>query len=189
MKFKPATILGLTLLMAGQAVLAKQDEVPLGAVKMKGTASDFSAKGTDGKTYSLGQLRKNGPVFLYFIKVGCPVNGKHFQWINEIAKFFGAQQRFVGVINDSLAGAKTWKKEHKAPYLILSDPELTVIGRMGVIASPWVIQIDKSGKFVQRWQGGSKTSYKQISASMAKSLNRAVPNLALKGAPAATETG
>lgn len=166
------------VLAVGACAIAMQDSVKRGA-----NAPDFSAAGTDGKTHTLDSLTKDGPVFLYFIKIGCPVNHRAAPFITEIEKAYGEKGNVVGVINGSVADGRQWAARYGAKYPILADPKLSIIRSYGAPHSPFVIAVGKDGKVSQVLDGLTAANLQSLNGSVATSLKAKSANLDFKGAP------
>ena len=161
----------------GTCAFAQRD-LPVGA-----KAPNFSAKGTDGKTHSLASLTKKGATYLYFIKIGCPVNHRAAPHFNKIASSYGAQANMVGVINGSLEDAKAWAKEYGAKFTILADPDLKIIRAYGAQHSPWAAAVAKNGTVQKVWNSGSPTTLTALNKLAATTAGKKMASLSFDGAP------
>jgi peroxiredoxin len=155
-----------------------------GLAKVGSEAPDFSAKGTDGKTHTLNSLSQKGDVFLYFISETCPVNADAVKYYNRLSAAYKGKATFVGVINGDEKVYKAWQKTYKSPFTVLYDPDLKIIRSYKANASPWMIQVSKTGKIAKVWPGYSTPALKEINAALAKAGGTKVAKVDLKGAPA-----
>lgn len=144
-------------------------------------APEFSAKGTDGKSHTLASLSKSGPVVLYFVKIGCPVNQRAIPHFNTLSKTY-KNATMVGVINGSMDEAKKWKSQNDAPFTLLADEDLKIIRGYKAIYSPWAVLV-KDGKVYKSLPGGSKTELTEVSKFMADAAKTKVASLPFDGAP------
>lgn len=153
-------------------------------------APDFSAKGSDGKTYSLSSIRKKGAFVLYFIKIGCPTNAQAVRYYDQIAKAYkGKKVQFFGVINGDKAAYDEWQKEFKTSFVTLIDPELKIKTPFRVERSPWAFFVGKDGKVVKEWVGYSVKDLNEMNSLMAKSAKVKEAKLDLAGCPSNTRYG
>lgn len=147
-------------------------------------APAWSARASDGKTYSLDDLLKRGPVVLYFIKEDCPVNADAVAHYNRIAEAYkDGKGTFVGVINGDEAVYRNWQRRFKAPYLVLFDPELKIIGSYGAERSPWIVALDGKGKVALTQRGFSVGELEQLSKHVASAFGKPAAKISFRGAP------
>jgi peroxiredoxin len=145
---------------------------------------EFSAKGDDGKTYTLASLTKKGPAVFYFIKSPCPTNEQALKYYIRIANAYkGAKVPFIGVINADLDGFKSWNAPFKVPFRVLLDPEEKIISAWKIRSSPSIVMVDKSGKVVQGWPAYSKAYLQQLNELIAKASGVQTKTCDFSGAP------
>ncbi len=154
-----------------------------GTLKPGDKAPGFSAQGTDGKTHTLASLSKEAPVFLYFIKEGCPVNHRAAPHVTAMDGKYEGKPNIVGVYNGSLEAAKSWQKRYGSKYLILADPDLKIINGYGVPYSPFVMTVGDDGKIGTVLEGLSPKELTKMNAGLAKALNRTAIAMEFPGAP------
>lgn len=175
-------VLGVAL--GASAVFAfHQAQATFDNLKAGDKAPAFSSSGTDGKTHTLASLTKEGPVFLYFIKEGCPVNHQAAPFITKMNAQYGGKANIVGVYNGSVEEAKSWQKRYGAKYLLISDPDLRVIRGYGVPYSPFLISVNKDGKVGKIFEGLSAKELSTVNGMVAKSLEKDVVAMSFQGAP------
>lgn len=172
-------LLGASVLWSAvQTVSAKVD-----LLKVGDKAPAFSAGGTDGKTHTLASLTKEGPVFLYFIKEGCPVNHRAAPFITKMFGSYGEKANVVGVYNGDLDAAKSWQKRYGAKYPLISDPRLSIIRSYGVPYSPFMIAVEKNGKVSKILEGLSPKELDSANKLIAGSLEKKAIAMSFEGAP------
>ncbi|MBS1714069.1 MAG: redoxin domain-containing protein [Armatimonadetes bacterium] len=131
-------------------------------------AADFSAGGSDGKTYTLASFDATKPLVLVFIKDGCGAVPTSFPFFNAIAEAFQGDKavQYVGVIDDDAEAFAKWSSEHKPRFTFLLDPDKKIIGAYGVEASNEV-KIVVGGKLTKHYKGFSKKSFTEIGKTLA----------------------
>lgn len=152
-------------------------------LKVGSTAPAFEASGTDGNTHTLKSLSKEGPIFLYFIKEGCPVNHRAAPFVTKLYGEYEGKAKVVGVYNGSVEAAKSWAKRYGAKYLILADPKLTIIRGYGVPYSPFMIAVGKDEKVTKVLQGLSPKELQAANMLMAAACNTKLAAVSFEGAP------
>lgn len=157
---------------------ARQDGLKNGAA-----APDFSAAGTDGKTHTLKSLTAKGPVVLYFIKIGCPVNQRAIPHFNNLAKTYKDKATLIGVINGDMKAAKKWAEQNKSPINLVVDPDQKIIRSYQAVYSPWAVLVGKDGKVTKTLEGGSKAELTVANKFMADAAKVAVADLNFDSAP------
>lgn len=137
--------------------------LPAHAVKTGDAAPNFSAKGADGKTYSLGEFKGKKIVVLEWMNHGCPFVKKHYNpdhrnmqklqekyaknpdvvWFSIVSSAEG-KQGFV-----SAADAQKELKEYgAAPTAVLLDAKGEVGKLFDAKTTPHMFVIGKDGKVV-----------------------------------------
>lgn len=88
------------------------------------TAPDFSLKSIDGTEYSLSNLLKQGPVFVSFFKVSCPVCQFTFPFLERLYKRYGGKEvTFLGISQDNARATKEFADEYGVTFPIALDAE------------------------------------------------------------------
>jgi peroxiredoxin len=147
-------------------------------------APTFSAKASDGKTYSLDTLSKKGSFVLYFIKTDCPTNTEAIIYYKRLATAYkNTKVKFIGVINADKAGFDEWQKEHKVDFPVLLDPSKTIIRTYKAYRSPWTILVGKDKKIVKETPGYCTPSLNELNALMAKAAGTKAKKCDFTGAP------
>lgn len=176
-------VLGVAVVSAAVCGALLNANPVTGTVKKGDKAPAFSATGTDGKTHTLASLSKTGPVFLYFIKEGCPVNHRAAPHMTKTFDAYKAKGTLVGVYNGDTADAKKWASQYGAKYVLLADPDMKIIQSYGAPYSPFLIEVGKDGKVAEVLEGLSSKELDKFNKSYAKSINMAAISSDWKGAP------
>lgn len=151
--------------------------------------SEFEAKASDGKTYTLKSLTKDGPVVLYFISETCPVNEEAVKYFKAIDEAYKGQANIIGVINSDLSGYKAWNYGHRVKFPVLLDSSLSIIRSYRVAASPTIIVVDKSGEVLAAHHGYSQSSLKELNKSISSRKGIKPPGIDFGSAPTSMSFG
>ena len=149
MKLATALVFG-TLLMMSNNLTA--DELKVGD-----QAPDFTMVGSDGKTYKLSELNKQGKavVLAWFPRAdtpGCTKECTSFK--NDGAKMRDYNVAYFTASNDPVAKNKAFADKLGVDYPILSDPDSSVAKKYGVLnangtaAQRWTFYIGPDGKIL-----------------------------------------
>lgn len=120
-----------------------------------------------------GKLFENwlskGPVFLYFIKEGCPCSKDLEKWLKALEIAHGdTKVQFVGVINVDAKGAEAWKQANHIEVPILADPQQIIIGAFEAKRSAESCLILPDGSVKKRWPGYSRAILTEINQALAQ---------------------
>jgi peroxiredoxin len=177
MKNKKFLLVGAFLLLSATMAFAQ-------SWKPGDKAPAFSAKASDGKTYSQDSLAKKGAVVLYFIKIDCPTNTEAIIYYKRLATAYkNAKISFIGVINGDKAAYDEWQKEHKVAFPVLLDPDKKIIRSYKAFRSPWTILVGKNKKIVKETPGYCTSSLEELNKLMAKAAGTKEKKCDFSGAP------
>lgn len=168
------------------AVTSKMAQASQGMINHE--AADFSCEATDGKTYSLKDLCRNGPVLLTFTKVGCPCSEAAQPFFNQLASAF-PRVAVLGVVNAEHGPASLWLSKIKPTYPHLLDPELSLVRGNRVMNSVYVVLIDTQGRVQEHWPGISQAMLEELAAKLGDSTSAACANLDFRLAPVEMYSG
>lgn len=152
-------------------------------------APEFSAKATDGKTYSLDNVSKKAPMIMVFWKNPCPHNPRAAPMINSIVEAYKGKVNFVGVVNSDGDRAKSFQKEFGPTYPILNDGDKSIIKDYYMAFSIQFVVVDKDKKVETIIGGYSKDSMEKLNAAMAKAAGMDEASLDFSKAPSRTTYG
>jgi peroxiredoxin len=149
MRLVSALVLGSLFLMTNNITAAE--------LKVGDTAPDFSLVGTDGKTYKLSELNKQGKavVLAWFPRAdtpGCTKECTSFK--NDGAKMRDYDVVYFTASNDPLDANKRFAEKLGVDYPILSDTDSSVATKYGVYnpdrkaAQRWTFYIGADGKIL-----------------------------------------
>src|SRR5205807_3407300 len=92
------------------------------ALEAEAVAPEVSLPSTDGRTHSLGDLRKQAPVVLAFFKVGCPTCQYAFPFLERISRAYPKDKlTVIGVSQDSRENTVEFMKEFGVTFPVLLD--------------------------------------------------------------------
>lgn len=152
-------------------------------------APDFALSNLKGETVQLASLSKDKPVFLYFIKVGCPVNEPAVKHYNDVAKAYGDKANVVGIINVGAEEAERWASRKGVTFTLLADPDLKATKGFGIERSPAVVEIIQGHKLGQVWRGVSVDALSQLNQKVAAAAGEEVAKVSFEGAPTRMRVG
>jgi peroxiredoxin len=149
MRLISALVLGSLFLMTSN--------IPAAELKVGDTAPDFSMVGSDGKTYKLSELNKQGKavVVAWFPRAftgGCTKECTSFK--NDGAKIRNYEVAYFTASNDPAEQNKKFAESLGVDYPILSDPDSSVATKYGVYnpdrkaAMRWTFYIGADGKIL-----------------------------------------
>src|SRR5688572_5578168 len=126
-------------------------------LKVGDKAPDFTMVGSDGKTYKLSELNKQGKAVIvaWFPRAftgGCTKECQSFK--NDGAKIRDYQVAYFTASNDPVEKNKQFAESLGVDYPILSDPDSSVAKNYGVLnergtaAQRWTFYIGADGKIL-----------------------------------------
>jgi peroxiredoxin Q/BCP len=149
----PALLMFASLLMLSPAAFGED-------LKVGDTAPDFTMTGSDGKTYKLSELNKQGKavVVAWFPRAftgGCTAECKSMKADGE--KIRNYEVAYFTASNDPVDQNKKFAESLGLDYPILSDPDSSVAAKYGVLnetakgkaARRWTFYIGADGKILQ----------------------------------------
>lgn len=126
------------------------------------------------------------PLFLVFVKNGCPCNKEMQPYVNSLNEAYGSRVRFAAVFDGNAAEAREWAKANRVTFPVLLDPKLSLIGRYNVTTSTQSILL---GKSAEEWPGYSQSIIKAIGQRLSEVSGLDEHSLKLDGLPEATHNG
>lgn len=144
-------------LVALASVLVVSSAVSGAELKVGDTAPEFKMTGSDGKTYSLAELNKQGKavVVAWFPRAftgGCTKECQSFK--SDGAKMRDYKVAYFTASNDPVEKNKAFAESLGVDYPILSDPDSSVAKSYGVLndkgtaAQRWTFYIGPDGKIL-----------------------------------------
>jgi len=134
------------------------------------TAPDFSLKSTDGTEYSLSKLLKQGPVFVSFFKVSCPVCQFTFPFLERLYKRYGGKDlTFLGISQDNARVTKEFADEYGVTFPIALDAEgYPASNAYGLTNVPTSFLIDTDGSVKIASMGFNKKDLEAVATELSQ---------------------
>jgi peroxiredoxin len=152
-------------------------------------APGFGLKGTDGASYDLEALAKDGPLVLFFIKDGCPCSSDAQRYFNRLHAAYGKDVRFLGVIDGDNDRGRAWGQKNGTTFPLVADPDLAVIHAYKAESSAYVALIAKGGEIDHIYPGYSASMLAESGARIARLAGVAPRAIDASGAPDELLTG
>lgn len=152
-------------------------------------APEFQVSDLDGRSQSLSELNKSGPVFMYFVLQGCPCSIEAEPHFESLEQRFHGKVQFLAVTNANLSDAKAWKSEFAVPYTVVSQPKLDLMHLYGVTRSVYSLLIGPDGKIIRMWPGYSASMLQDLNKEMAEATHQPAAKFDPKMAPEIMTSG
>jgi peroxiredoxin len=132
-------------------------------------APSFSLKGLDAKEYSLEALRTQGPVFVAFFKVSCPVCQFTFPFLERLYKQFGGDGvTFLGVSQDDARATKEFARQYGLTFpMVMDEKGYPASNAYGLTMVPTVFLVDTDGTVKVSSMGFSKYDLEKVASEFA----------------------
>jgi peroxiredoxin len=182
-RMEPGSALDVTKHQVTPAMLAATDTMSHQA------APGFGLKGTDGASYDLEALAKDGPLVLCFIKDGCPCSSDAQRYFNRLHAAYGKDVRFLGVIDGDNDRGRAWGQKNGTTFPLVADPDLAVIHAYKAESSAYVALIAKGGEIDHIYPGYSAAMLAESGARIARLAGVAPRTIDASGAPGDLLTG
>jgi peroxiredoxin len=152
-------------------------------------APPFRARATDGVTYDLGELTKDAPLVLLFIKDGCPCSADAQRFFNRLHEAYGRDVRFLGAIDADDSRARAWGRENRTTFPLLVDPDASLARAYGAGSSAYAAVVAKGGAIDRLYPGYSVAMLGEIVERLARLAGVAPRPIDAAGAPGELSTG
>jgi peroxiredoxin len=145
-----ALALALALVPAPGAVALAAPAAPGFRVKLLDSPRTFDSRDMMGKKV----------VVLRFQASYCkPCAREAEPFARLVERYRGREVEFLAVhVQDTVAEARRFAREHRVTYAVALDPKLTIGNRYGVKGTPHTVVIDKKGEIAARLPGESAVS-------------------------------
>jgi peroxiredoxin len=134
------------------------------------SAPDFSLKSSDGTEYSLSKLLNQGPVFVSFFKVSCPVCQFTFPFLERLYKRYGSKDvTLLGISQDNAHATKEFADEYGVTFPIALEAEgYPASNAYGLTNVPTSFLIDTDGSVRIASMGFNKKDLETVAAEMSQ---------------------
>ena len=134
----------------------------------KKPAPNFTLKTPDGKTLTLFEECKKGPVILVFTKDGCPCSMEAQPFFNQLARGYGDKAVFLGVIDGPSHVASKYHDDFKVPYRMLLAENGDIFKSFDATQSVYTTLVSPDGKVVKQWPGYCRAMLVELDEEIAK---------------------
>ena len=126
---KESTLLFSFLLIVSSFVFAQTETVYPDGLKVGDMAPDFNAKDQNGKTISLKQALKNGPVVMLFYRgQWCPFCNKQLsRFSDSLSQLTAKGASLLAITPENAENVKKTIEKTKASFPVLEDEGLTIM--------------------------------------------------------------
>jgi peroxiredoxin len=134
-------------------------------------APDISLGAVDGKTFSLQDALKKGPVLAAFFKVSCPVCQYTFPYLERLHKAHGDNKiTIVGISQDDKRNTSAFLKEYGVTFpTLLDDPNgYPVSNAYGLTNVPTWFLIGHDGEIEMSSVGWAKKELEDLNTRLAE---------------------
>jgi len=110
----------------------------------------------DGRPVDLGDFVGHEPVFLLFWATWCEQCQALVPKVRDAARAYGGRMKFFGInvtVGETPAKVRAYLAEHDPPYRVLYDTEGASQRAYGVLATAFVVIIDRRGTIVYTGYG------------------------------------
>jgi len=143
-------------------------------------APDISLAAVDGKTFSLQDALKKGPVLAAFFKVSCPVCQYAFPYLEHLHKVHDDQKvTIVGISQDDKRNTSAFLKEYRVTFpTLLDDPNgYAVSNAYGLTNVPTWFLIGQDGEIELSSVGWVKNEMEDLNRKLAELQKAPLPQL------------
>jgi peroxiredoxin len=129
---------------------------------------------THGKTVSLAECLKKGPVVAAFFKVSCPVCQYTFPFLERLHKAYDDERvSFLAISQDEAEETLEFLSEYGVTFpALIEHASYAVSNAYGLTNVPTIFLIGTDGKVVIGGTGFDKANLEKISAALGKHLGK-----------------
>ncbi len=151
----------------------------MSSLKVGKAAPPFGLTATDGKSYSLEEGLKQGPVLAAFFKVSCPTCQYTFPFLERLFQQLRSSGAQVwGISQDGVKDTQGFARAYGVNFPILIDDYPYRISReYGLEYVPSIFLVAQDRSISTKSEGFSKRDLMDIQKSLAQALSASVPAL------------
>lgn len=116
-------------------------------------AVDFTLTSDEGEKVAISSFWKDKPMVMVMMKDGCPCTIEAQPHFNVLARQFGKDVNFVGVIDADKETASKFRADFTCPFPVLSSPNTDFFKLWRSKQSVYTFFIAKGGKVEMVWPG------------------------------------
>jgi peroxiredoxin len=141
-------------------------------IKVGKSAPSFGLTAIDGKSYSLQEALKNGPVLTAFFKVTCPTCQYTLPFLERLHQQLRAKGvQIWGVAQDGVKDSQRFARDYALTFPILIDDKPYRVSReYGLAYVPTLFLIEPDGAIAIESEGFAKRDLLAIQKSLAEAL-------------------
>lgn len=129
------------------------------------------------------------PTLVHFVHAPCACSVRAAPQVDRLRAALGDKVRCVAVVDLPNPEAKAWLSGARLGFEAFPDPELRVIGALGVTRSLTTVLLGADGRELGRWRGHDVPNLKAAAAAAAKAAGIPAPEPDLRDVPAETVAG
>lgn len=152
------------------------------------TAPNFTLPDQLGKSVTLSEECKRGPVVLVFTKDGCPCSVEAQPLFNDLSAA-NPGVTFLGIIDGPQHVASKYKEDFRVPYRMLLAGDGAIFGSFDAKQSVYTTLIGQDGKVIKQWPGYNKAMIVELNEDLAKAANASAKPLDVSMAPDKLSSG
>lgn len=134
-------------------------------------APEFKVTTTDGRSVSLKDALKRGPVVAAFFKISCPICQMTFPYLERIFKAYPTDKlTFLGISQNEKADTQAFAREYGITFPLGLDPteKYPASNAYGLTNVPTIFVIDPDGGVELSSVGWSKADIEQLNQRVAE---------------------
>ena len=138
------------------------------------TAPGILLKDSEGKTASLADALKKGPVLAAFFKVNCPVCQFTFPFLERLYEMYGGNNvTFFGISQNDVSDTREFMREFGTKFpMLIDDRGYPASNQYGLTNVPSLFWIAPDGKIRVSSVGFSKPDLETITAEAARATGK-----------------
>ena len=143
----------------------------MGALSSGVLAPDFKLTTTDGRTISLKEALRRGPVLAAFFKISCPVCQMTLPYLERLYKAYPSEKfTIVGVSQNDKKDTQAFAKEYGITLPLAIDPsdKYTGSNAYGLTNVPTLFFIGADGSIELSSVGWAKADFEELNRRLAK---------------------
>ncbi len=129
------------------------------------------------------------PTLVHLVHAPCACSVRAAPQVDRLRSALGDKVRCVAVVDLAGPEAKAWLSGAGLGFEAFPDPDLRVIGALGVTRSLTTLLLDGGGRELGRWQGHDAARLRAAAAAAARAAGITPPEVDVRDAPSDTVAG